>query len=133
MEDRNLEFSLSHHRLLWQQSLAFPIAETDLITKLENRYLELEEDLTILSHIFHLNEKNKLEIIRTPQVVQATLACIEKVFREKRHRYFMAMWENVDPTTAPEQEKLYYANAMDEKMKIQELEKQRQFSIVELF
>jgi DNA primase len=133
LEDRNLDFSLSHHRLLWQQSLEFSLKETDLITKLENRYLELEEDLTILSHIFHLNEKNKLEIIRTPQAVQATLACIEKVFREKRQRYFMELWENLDPKTEPEKERLYYENAMNEKRRIQELDRQRQFSIIELF
>ncbi|NES99187.1 MAG: DNA primase [Sphaerospermopsis sp. SIO1G2] len=133
LEDRNLEFSLSHHRLLWQQSLVFPLEDNDLISKLENRYLELAEDLNILSHVFHLDEKNKLEIIRTPQVVQATLACMEKVFREKRHRYFMEQWEKVDSKTEPEKERLYYENAMGEKRRIQELEKQRQFSIIELF
>ena len=58
---------------------------------------------------------------------------MEKVFREKRHRYFMEMWENVDPKTEPEKERLYYENAMKEKLRIQELEKQRQFAIVELF
>ncbi|WP_353930745.1 DNA primase [Okeanomitos corallinicola TIOX110] len=133
LEERNLEFSLSHHRFLWQQSLAFSLEETDLISKLQNRYLELEEDLTIISHVFHLNEKNQLEIIRTPQVVQATLACMEKVFREKRQRYFMELWENLDPKIEPEKERLYYENAMNEKRRIQELERQRQFAITELF
>ncbi|TAE61679.1 MAG: DNA primase [Nostocales cyanobacterium] len=132
LEDRNLDFSLSHHRFLWQQSVEFSLEEIDLISKLENKLLALEEDLKLFTHVFHLNEKNKLEIIRTPQVVQATLACMEKVLREKRQRHFMELWENVDPKIEPEKERIYYENAMNEKRRIQELERQRQFSILEL-
>jgi DNA primase len=133
LEERNLEFSLSHHRFLWQKSLEFPLEEVDLISNLQNRYLELEEDLKIVSHVFHLNEKNKQEILRTPQVVQATLACMEIVLREKRYRHFMELWEKVDPQIEPEKNKSYYDNAIAEKRRIQELDKQRQFSIAELF
>lgn len=133
LEDRNLEFSLSHHRFLWQKSLEFPLAEADLISNLQNRYLELGEDLTIVSHVFHLNEKSKQEIRRTPQVVQATLACMEIVFREKRYRHFMELWENIDPQTEPEKDQHYVNIIYVEKMRLQELDKQRQFSIAELF
>jgi DNA primase len=80
-----------------------------------------------------LNEKNKQEILRTPQVVQATLACMEIVLREKRYRHFMELWEKVDPQIEPEKNKSYYDNAIAEKRRIQELDKQRQFSIAELF
>ncbi len=71
LEARNLEFSLSHHRFLWQQMAEFTIDEIDLISSVQNRYLELGEELDIVSHIFHLNEKNKTEILRTPHVIQA--------------------------------------------------------------
>ncbi|MEA5577920.1 DNA primase [Anabaena sp. UHCC 0451] len=133
LEERNLEFSLSHHRFLWQQSVEFALAEADLISNLQNRYLELGEDLTIVAHLFHLNEKNNKEILRTPQVVQATLACMEIVLRENRYRHFIELWEKIDPQSEPEKDKLYYDNAMAEKRRIQELDKQRQFSIAELF
>lgn len=133
LEERNLEFSLSHHRFLWQQSVEFAIEEADLISNLQNRYLELGEELTIVSHLFHLNEKTNKEILRTPQVVQATLACIEIVLREKRYRHFMELWEKIDPQIEPEKNKSYYDNAIAEKRRIQELDKQRQFSIAELF
>ncbi|WP_413173682.1 DNA primase [Anabaena azotica] len=132
LEERNLEFSLSHHRFLWLQ-ISELTAETDLISNLQNRYLELSEELGLISHLFHLNEKTNKEILRTPQVVQATLACIEKVLREKRHRHFMELWEKIDPQLEPEKDKSYYASAMAEKMRIQELDRQRQFSIAELF
>ncbi|MFM6097150.1 MAG: DNA primase [Dolichospermum sp.] len=132
LETRNLEFSLSHHRFLWQQMLEFPLDEVNLISSVQNRYLELAEDLEVVSHIFHLNEKNKTEILRTPHVIQAALACMERVFREKRYRYCMEQWEKIDPQTEPEKDK-YYAEAIYiEKIHLQDLEKQRQFSINDL-
>ena len=132
LETRNLEFSLSHHRFLWQQMLEFSLDEVDLISHVQNRYLELSEQLEIVSHLFHLNEKNKTEILRTPHVIQAALACMERVFREKRYRYFMEQWEKIDPQTEPEKDK-YYAEAIYiEKIHLHDLEKQRQFSINDL-
>jgi DNA primase len=132
LETRNLEFSLSHHRFLWQKMLEFPLDEVDLISHVQNRYLELAEELEVVSHLFHLNEKNKTEILRTPHVIQAALACMERVFREKRYRYFMEQWEKIDPQTEPEKDK-YYAEAIYiEKIHLQDLEKQRQFSINDL-
>ncbi|MFM6073511.1 MAG: DNA primase, partial [Dolichospermum sp.] len=80
LETRNLEFSLSHHRFLWQQMLEFPLDEFDLISSMQNRYLELGEGLDIISHLFHLNEKNKKEdILRISYIIQVALACMERV------------------------------------------------------
>ncbi|MBK1987089.1 DNA primase [Sphaerospermopsis aphanizomenoides BCCUSP55] len=129
LDSRNLEFSLSHHRLLWQKSLGFALEDIDLISHLQNRYLELEEEFSLVSNLFHLNEKSKQEIRRTPQVVQATLACMEIVFREKRYRHFMELWEKIDPQAEPEKDKYYADVIYAEKMRLQELDKQRQFSL----
>jgi len=124
LETRNLEFSLSHHRFLWQQMLEFPLDEVDLISSVQNRYLELGEELEIVSHLFHLNEINKTKILRTPQVIQAALACMERVFREKRCRYFIEEWKKIDPPQ-PEKDK-YYAEAIYiEKIHLQDLDKQQ--------
>lgn len=131
LEERNLELSLSHHRFLWLQ-ISELTDEADLISSLQNRYLELSEELVLVAHLFHLNEKTNKEILRTPQVVQATLACMEIVLREKRCRHFMELWENIDIQAEPDKYK-YYADAMyAEKTRLQELDKQRQFSITEL-
>ncbi|HLO86859.1 MAG TPA: DNA primase [Nostocaceae cyanobacterium] len=132
LERRNLEFSHSHHRALWGQILDFPVNDIDLISSLQNRYLELGEDLTLVTHLFHLTEKSKAEITRTPQVVQATLACMERVLREKRYRHFLALWEKTDPQIEPERWQSYYQAFYTEKMRMQQLDQQRQFSITEL-
>lgn len=131
LEERNLELSLSHHRFLWLQ-ISELTDEADLISSLQNRYLELSEELVLVAHLFHLNEKTNKEILRTPQVVQATLACMEIVLREKRCRHFMELWENIDIQAEPDKYK-YYADAIyTEKARLQELDKQRQFAITEL-
>ncbi|MEA5568352.1 DNA primase [Anabaena sp. UHCC 0399] len=132
LEERDLEFSLSHHRFLWQKILELMEEQVDLISSLQDRYLELSEDIAIISHLFHLNEKGKKEIMRTPQVVQAAIACMERVLREKRYRHFLELWETTDPEAEPEKWQSYYQAFYTEKLKLQELDRQRQFSITEL-
>jgi DNA primase len=132
LEARNLEFSLSHHRLLWQKILELTADAVDLISSLQNKYLELSEEIEPISHLFHLNEKTQTEILRTPQVVQAASACMERVLIEKRYRYFLELWEKTDAETEPEKWEYYYQSFYNEKIRLQELDRQRQFSITDL-
>ncbi|WP_445638245.1 DNA primase [Nostoc sp. DSM 114161] len=132
LEERDLQFSLSHHRFLWRQILETEVEQIDLISTLQNKYLELSEDLGIVSHLFHLNEKTKKEILRTPQVVQAAIACMDLVMLEKRYRHFLELWQQTDPETEPEKYQSYYQAFYAEKVKLQKIDKQRLFSITEL-
>ncbi|MBU7583541.1 MAG: DNA primase [Nostoc sp. TH1S01] len=147
LEERNLDFSLSHHRFLWGQILELEEAEEfhtqhsalstqhskeNLISSLQDIYLELGEEIELISHLFHLNEKSKKEILRTPQVVLAATACMERVLREKRYRYFLELWQETDPEVEPEKWRSYYEAFYNEKIKLQELDRQRQFSLTDL-
>ncbi|MEH2196553.1 MAG: DNA primase [Nostoc sp.] len=132
LEERDLQFSLSHHRFLWQQILETAQEQLDLISTLQNRYLESSEELGLVSHLFHLNEKWKIEIPRTPQVVQAAIACMDLVMLEKRYRHFLELWQQTDPETEPERYKSYYQAFYAEKIKLQKIDKQRLFSITNL-
>ncbi|MBN3924651.1 DNA primase [Nostoc sp. NMS4] len=132
LEERDLQFSLSHHRFLWQQILDIPVEQVDLISTLENIYLELSEDLGLVLHLFHLNEKWKIEIPRTPQVVQAAIACMDLVMMEKRYRHFLELWQQTDPEAEPERYQSYYQAFYAEKIKLQQIDRQRLFSITEL-
>ncbi|WP_224095385.1 DNA primase [Nostoc sp. MS1] len=132
LEARNLDFSLSHHRFLWLQIIESTEKQVDLISRLQDIYLELGEELSVISHLFHLDEKTKKEIMRTPQVVQAAIACMERVLREKRYRHFLELWQETDPEIEPEKWQSYYQAFYTEKIKLQELDRQRQFSLTEL-
>lgn len=132
LEERDLQFSLSHHRFLWQQILERAVEQVDLISTLENIYLELSEDLGLVSHLFHLNEKWKIEIPRTPLVVQAAIACMDLVMLEKRYRHFLELWQQTDPEAEPERYQSYYQAFYAEKIKLQKIDRQRLFSITDL-
>ncbi|KOP26175.1 DNA primase [Hapalosiphon sp. MRB220] len=134
LEERDLQFSLSHHRFLWRQilELASDSLEDDLISTVQDKCLQFSEEMALVSHLFQLNEKNEKEILRTPHVVQATTACMERVLREKRYRHFLELWEQTDPKTEPERWQSYYQAFYAEKLRLQELDKQRQFSLTDL-
>ncbi len=134
LEERDLQFSLSHHRFLWRQilELASDNLEDNLISTVQDKCLQFSEEMALVSHLFQLNEKNEKEILRTPHVVQATTACMERVLREKRYRHFLELWEQTDPKTEPERWQSYYQAFYKEKLRLQELDKQRQFSLTDL-
>jgi DNA primase len=141
LEERDLQFSLSHHRFLWQQILE--ISSTDgetknfaslpnLISRLQDQFLEFDHEMALISHLFHVDEKNQKEILRTPQVVQAAIACMDLVMLEKRYRHFLELWQQTDPETEPERYQSYYQAFYAEKTKLQQIDRQRLFSITEL-
>ncbi|MBG1267175.1 DNA primase [Nostoc sp. WHI] len=132
LEERDLQFSLSHHRFLWQQILEIAVEQVDLVSTMQDRYLESAEELGLVSHLFHLNEKWKKEILRTPQVVQAAIACMDLVMLEKRYRHFLELWQQTDPEAEPEKYQFYYQAFYAAKIKLQKIDRQRLFSITEL-
>ncbi|MBW4426859.1 MAG: DNA primase [Nostoc desertorum CM1-VF14] len=141
LEERNLQFSLSHHRFLWQQILEISsvdvetrnfASQPDLISRLQDHFLEFSNEMGLISHLFHVDEKNQKEILRTPQVVQAAIACMDLVMLEKRYRHFLELWQQTDPEAEPERYQSYYQAFYAEKIKLQQIDRQRLFSITEL-
>ncbi|NRB07806.1 MAG: DNA primase [Richelia sp.] len=133
LEERNLQFSLSHHRFLWQQVLEVPEnLGHDLLSTVQNRCLEFPEYMGSISHLFYLSEKGQKDMLRVPQVIQAAIASMERVITEKRYRHFLELWQQTDAKTEPQQAAYYYKAFYAEKQKLQLLEKQRQFTISDL-
>lgn len=141
LEERDLQFSLSHHRFLWQQILEILsgdaetrnfVSPPDLISRLQDQFLEFGSEMALISHLFHVDEKNQKEILRTSQVVQAAIACMDLVMLEKRYRHFLELWQQTDPQTEPERYQSYYQAFYAEKIKLQKIDRQRLFSITEL-
>ncbi|HYX17135.1 MAG TPA: toprim domain-containing protein, partial [Nostoc sp.] len=141
LEERDLQFSLSHHRFLWQQILQISSIDgetknfaspPDLISRLQDHFLEFGSEMGLISHLFHVDEKNQKEILRTPQVVQAAIACMDLVMLEKRYRHFLELWQQTDPEAEPERYQSYYQAFYAEKIKLQQIDRQRLFSITEL-
>jgi DNA primase len=137
LEERDLQFSLSHHRFLWQNILEVSDMITDdnpqdLVSRLQDICLEFPEESALISHLFTLTEKAKTEIMRSPQVVQATIARIEEVLCEKRIQYFVKLLQETGLQIEAEQYDSYYQAFYREKTRQKELERQRQFTIIDL-
>ncbi|NJM71807.1 MAG: DNA primase [Scytonema sp. RU_4_4] len=134
LDKRDLQFSLSHHRFLWRQILETSSGiEHDLISIVQDTCLEFPEEMGLVFHLFYLNEKTQKEIIsRHDKLIQAATACMERVLREKRCRHFWELCQQTDPEAEPEKWESYCKAFYLEKQRLQELERQRQFSLSEL-
>lgn len=147
LQERDLQFSFSHHRFLWRQileatsedsatnlmhSLAKTPSQLDLISHLQVRCVEFESEMAQVSYLFHVDEKTQQDLLRASQVIQAATACMERVLCEKRYRHFLELWQQTDPATEPERSQFYYESLYTEQRRLQKLDLQRQFSITEL-
>lgn len=139
LEERGLQFNLSHHRFLWQQIVNekaenFSITETQesLISRIQTRCLQMENEIAQVTPLFHLDEKTQQDLLRASQVIQAATACMERVLCEKQYRLFLDLWQNCDPTTEPERSQFYYQSLYAEQKKLQQLDRMRQFGLTDL-
>lgn len=125
LSEQELNFSLSHHRFLWQVMLHLQkkqIPNDQLISALQNFYLEYPEQMQYISHLFQMEETAKGEILRVPLVIRGAIACLERVGCEKRYRYFRDLWEKTNVSLNPELARSYYEKLAKEKKRITELD-----------
>jgi DNA primase len=136
MEQSDVIFSLPHHRFIWQkivdacQQGTIDYLDPQLIAYLQDLHGTHSREMGQVSHLFHLNEKTAQEILRSPLVIRAAAACLEKVSWEKQRRDYLALWQN--PTTEPERRQQYYELFYEAQRRLQAIEQQRLFSIADL-
>jgi DNA primase len=139
IEAQDLLFSLSHHRFLWQQILELqpalppsPYVCDPLISLLQERSIEFPEQMRRVAHLFHLDEKRQEDIVRTPLLIQAATACMEKVSYEQHRRYCLEQWRKLDPATDLQRREYYWQEFRQAGQRIQQLEQLRQFNISDI-
>ena len=135
----DLLFSLSHHRFLWQQILdlqptiqASTQTPDPLITQLHDRSIQFPGEMAQVVHLFHLDEKRREDLVRTPLLIQAAIACLEKVTCEKHRRYCLEQWQKIDPSTDLPLKEYYWQEFYQVDKRIKELEQLRQFTISDI-
>lgn len=137
IDKRDLQFSHSHHRFLWQKILRVLEETSDeynsaVISKLQDACLENPEETAPVTHLFHLTPQTKSEILRAQQVIKAAIACMEIAMCEKHVQHYKELWQSIDPEVDRSRHEYYFQKYFEERMKLGELEKQRQFSILDL-
>lgn len=140
LEARDIQFSFSHHRLLWQQflilakttPLSLQLDPSNFISKLEEQFLEFPEFVKQISPLFHLDELSELHLYRVPLVIRAGIACLEQILSKKRRRIALELWQNTNIKDQPDLAKLYHQQFYSEQEWITELERLRQVNFYDL-
>jgi DNA primase len=136
MEERDVEFSHSQNRFLWQQILEiqalhpvqaeFASADApDLLSVLRDRAAEFPQDLTHIFWLFELDEKTELEVNRAALVIRTATASMERVMCEKRRRHFFDLWKNTDVVASPDLGQYYQQKIYAEDQRIKALDQER--------
>ena len=133
LEEKDLLFSLAPHRFLWQQIGNLPQEEKDLISLLQNSSIYYPEKMAQVTHLFHLDEKTEWEdSLRSPLVISAAIATLEKVSCEQYRRYCLQQWQTLDVSQEPEKMAYYYQQLQAAEQRIKELDIQRCFDDMEI-
>ncbi len=139
LEEHDLLFSLSHHRFLWQQILELQTAVQSstqtpdpLISLLQELSIKFPNEIAQVAHLFHLDEKRKEDIVRSPLIIQAAAACLEKVTCEKRRRYCLEQWQKLDISSDLQRKQYYWQEISAVDQRIKELDQLRQFNISDI-
>ena len=136
MEESDVIFCLPHHRFIWQkivdasQQGTIDYSDPQLIAYLQDLHGTHSREMGQVNHLFHLNEQTAQEILRSPLVIKAAAACLEKVACEKQRSDYLTLWQN--PATAPERRQQYYEQFYEAQRRLQTINKQRLFSIADL-
>jgi DNA primase len=160
LEERDLEFSLSHHRFLWRQiqdveemaaaaqegsetakaaihalttPCPLPLAPSpSLLTLIQDRCTDYPAEMMQLYSLFQLDEKTKRDILRVDLTIRAATAAMERIMCEKRCRHFQQLLADIDDSSAAELGQYYWQKIYSEKRRIADLDRERQVSFEDL-
>lgn len=140
LDAKDLLFSLSPHRFLWQQILDVQsVAQSillqqpeKLISLLQDRSIQFPEEMVLVEHLFHLNEKRSQDLTRTPLAIRTAAACLEVVTWNKHKRYCIEQWQKLNVATDPKRKEYYSQGIREAYKRLQELQKMRQTNILDI-
>ena len=140
IETKELTFSQTPHRFLWQQILTAQAPQSDgdgasgnsLLAELREQSADFPQQWQQLAHLFYLDEKGERDISRASLVVSAAIAAMERSLYEKHKHYCLQRWQQLDPNTQPERWQYYCREFYNAQRQIEALDRQRQFSIAQI-
>ncbi len=142
LDSAELNFTLAHHQFLWEkiievssQSNSQPqeidYLDEKLIIKLQDLAIEYPSKTRAIEHLFHLDEHTAQEIQRSPLVLRAAIACLEKATCERKCQEYLNKLKSQDlEDIANQQDNLKAYLAV--KQRLQQLQQQRVVTISDL-
>ncbi len=144
LDSTNLTFTLAHHGFLWQQiiersssgysdsqSAEIDYLDDRLLAKLQDSIAEYPVQSSQVKHLFNLDEHTTEQIQRSPLVLRAAIACLEKFACEQKRKYYLNKLQSKDPEDLAKKVE-YYQSFIATQQRLQELEKQRNITINDL-
>uniref|UniRef100_UPI00286C6076 toprim domain-containing protein n=1 Tax=Chamaesiphon sp. OTE_8_metabat_110 TaxID=2964696 RepID=UPI00286C6076 len=145
LDSAELTFTLAHHRFLWEQIIArssqcdereslqeeIDYLDDRLLSKLQNSVFEDRVQAARVEHLFNLDEHTAEEIQRSPLVLRAAIACLEKFACEQKRKYYLNKLQSKDPEDLAKKVENYQLFATTQQ-RLQELEKLRIVTISDL-
>jgi DNA primase len=141
LDSANLNFTLPHHCFLWQQIIDRASANSSqeeidylddrLIAKLQDAIAEHPVRANQIKHLFNVDEHTAEEIQRSPLVLRAAIACLEKFACEQKRKYYLTKLQSQDPEDLANKVE-YYQSFTTTQQRLQELAQQRNVTINDL-
>jgi DNA primase len=126
LEEKDIVFSLSHHRFLWQTIHQLSLeSSTDLLSKLQDRLLSESEKINQLAHFFHLTENRQEDLFRAEVRIKEAIAALERVSWEKYRRYCLQQWQSIQSQEKPDLYQYYFQEFSQAEKHIKELDQLR--------
>lgn len=137
LETQDLGFSQEPYRLLWDEILTLSESHPELFHCRAEALLSLFQErgmdnFEILAPLFYLGEKQARDISRPKLVMKAAIATMEQLACEKRKRYCLEQWQQLDPNTEADRFSYYYQEFYATQRRIEQLNAERQVSIQDL-
>jgi DNA primase len=102
LEEKDIIFSLSHHRLLWQAIDRLSLEASADLSQLQNGLLSDPETRNLFDRFFHVNEKRQEDLFRAQVRIPEAIAALERVSWEKYRRHCLQQWQSINPQEQPE-------------------------------
>ncbi|MDJ0726083.1 MAG: DNA primase [Prochloraceae cyanobacterium] len=138
LEDKDLLFSLPHHRFLWQQIIQLNIdptqsdPENELLFNLQNISSQFTDNMPKIVNILYSKRKEyrqekllKEDITNLPTQINNAIATLEYVICEKYKNYCLQQVEKLDNYQDADKMKYYFQESIEAQKKLEKLHKQR--------
>ncbi len=137
LEEKELLFSYSDHRFLWQKILEINVVneikgENKLLENLQIKLIEHSEKMKAINHLLIVNQEKQEKTYRAALIIRSAIATMELVICKKYWRDCLDKWQKTDQFTDANNWKYYYQEIQNTKAKMTQLEQERSFSNLEI-
>ena len=135
LEGKNLIFSLSEHRIIWQKLLDIDDEyDQKLVSKLEADIANLSEVSEKVNKLLNFREIEQYEdSSRLSLIIDAALISLEKVNLEKYCNYCEKKYKTINPEEDPVNYQYYLNEYISSRQKILQLQPLRSFSQLDIY